>query len=145
MNKRKLLALLFMGLAIVFGAIFLVEVDFPKALAGYFEKSYYQQFGPIAISVELLVAGFYLFTKHQKANFTLALFAFTALLDPLFNLTGIFTSLVPIYATIIFVCCALVAIWLTFTNAFSLGKISIIGAFGSFILGTAVELFFNYL
>jgi hypothetical protein len=45
---------------------------------------------------------------------------------------------------ILFVCCALVSLWLAFSNAFNLGRITFIAAFGSFILGTAVELFFNY-
>ncbi|MDT0540654.1 hypothetical protein [Croceitalea sp. P059] len=97
----------------------------------------------MAISIELLIAGYYLFKKHLKTNFALAVFAFTALLDSLFSSTGLFTSLLPLNATIILVGCALVSFWLSFSHTFALGRISMVGAFGSFILGTTVELFFN--
>ena len=143
MNTRKIVATLFLIIALVLGVLLFLEVNLPTTLGGYFNSEYYNQFGPLAISIELLIAGYYLFIKHPKTNFVLAVFAFTALLDPIFNVTGLFTSLVPLYATILFVGCALVALWLSFTNTFSLGRISMIAAFGSFILGTAVELFFN--
>ena len=145
MKTRKILATVFITIAVVLGLIFYSKIDFPKGLEAYFKKEFYNQFGPLAISIELLIAGFYLYTKHPKTNFTLALFGFTALLDPFFNLIGLFTSSVPIYAMVLFVSCALLALWLAFSNAFKLGRISFIGAFVSFILGNAIELFFNYL
>ncbi len=144
MKTRKLIATLFVLIAIVLGAILFSKIAFPDTLDGYFKKAYYNQFGPMAISVELLIAGIYLFRGHPKTNFVLALFAFTALLDPFFNLIGLFTSQVPFYAMVLFVICALVALWLAFSNAFQLGRISFFAALGSFILGNAVELFFNY-
>ena len=143
MRKRKLIAALFIGIALVLGTLFYRAINFPILLEGYFKPSFYNQFGPLAISIELLIASYYLFIKHSKANFALAVFAFTALLDPIFNLTGLFSSLVPVYATILFVLCALVALWLAFTNTFALGRISFLAAFGSFVLGTLIELFFN--
>lgn len=145
MKTRKIIATVFITIAVVLGLIFYSKIDFPKGLEAYFKKEFYNQFGPLAISIELLIAGFYLYTKHPKTNFTLALFGFTALLDPFFNLIGLFTSSVPIYAMVLFVSCALLALWLAFSNAFKLGRISFIGAFVSFILGNAIELFFNYL
>lgn len=134
-----------MMLALVFGVVFFMGIQFPMGLDSYLKAEYYNQFGPLAICVELLIAGFYLYSKHSKANFTLALFGFTALLDPFFDAVGLFTSNVPPYAMILFGCCALVALWLAFSNTFKLGRISFLGAVGSFILGNAVELFFNYL
>ena len=145
MKLRKLFALLFIILALVLGVLFFLEIDFPVDLQGYFDSEYYSQFGPLAICIELLIAGFYLFVKHTKANFALALFGFTAILDPIFNLVGLFTSLVPVYAMILFVVAALVSLWLAFTNTFQLGRISFLGALLSFAIGTAIELFFNYL
>jgi len=126
------------------GIIFFYKISFPNGLEGYFKGEYYNQLGPLAISIELLIAGIYLFIKHSKANFTLALYGFTALLDPIFNLTGLFTSLVPLYATILFIFCAVIALWLAFSNTFKMGRVSLFGALSSFILGNAVELFFNY-
>ena len=134
-----------MGIALVFGIIFYKKIDFPVGLAPYFNLDFYNQFGPIAICIELLIAGYYLLKKNPKANFMLALFGFTAVLDPIFNLSGLFTSQVPLYATIVFVLCALVSLWLAFSNTFGLGRITLIGALMSFLLGNALELFFNYL
>ena len=145
MKTRKIIATIFIIMAIVLGVIFYIKIDFPMGLEAYFKKEYYSQFGPLAICIELLIAGFYLFTKHPKSNFTLALFGFTALLDPIFNTIGLFTSRVPTYAMVLFVIWALLALWLAFSNTFKLGRISLIGVIVSFILGITVELFFNYL
>lgn len=145
MKNRKIIALVFIILALVLGTIFFTKIEFPTGLEAYFKKEYYSQFGALAISIELLIAGFYLLKKHPKANFTLALFGFTALLDPIFNATGLFTSSVPTYAMILFASCALIALWLAFSNTFKLKRMSFIAVVASFILGGAVELFFNYL
>jgi len=144
MNTRKIIATLFILLALVLGVLFYSELLFPKGLEDYFTAEYYNQFGPLAICVELLVAGCYLFSKHLNTNFTLALFGFTALLDPFFHAIGLFPSDVPTYGMILFAVCALLALWLAFSNTFKLGRISFLGAVVSFILGNAVELFFNY-
>jgi len=145
MKTRKIIAIAFIIIAIVLGVIFFTKINFPIGLDAYFNKEFYVQFGPLAICIELLVAGFYLFVKHAKSNFTLALFGFTALLDSIFNTIGLFTSMVPTYAMVLFVICSLVALWIAFSNTFKLGRISLKGVIVSFILGTAVELFFNYL
>ena len=143
MKNRNIIASMFIAIAIILGVIFLSKIVFPVGLEDYFKKDYYNQFGPFVISIELLIAGIYLFIEHSKANFTLALFAFTALLDPFFSLIGLFTSLIPFYAMVIFSCCALLALWIAFSNVFGLGRISFLGAFGSFILGSVIELFLN--
>ncbi len=145
MKTRKIIALFFIIIALVLGVIFYFKIQFPIGLEAYFKKEYYSQFGNLAISIELLIAGIYLFNKNVKVNFTLALFGFTVLLDVVFNLLGLFTSMIPVYAMVVFICCALLSLWLAFTDTFSPGRISFIGAVISFILGNAVELFFNYL
>jgi len=145
MSTRKIIAALFIIMAIVLGVSFYIKIDFPMGLEAYFKKEFYSQFGPLAISIELLIAGFHLFTKHPKSNFTLALFGFTALFDPIFNTIGLFTSGVPTYAMVLFAICAFLALWLAFSNTFKLGHISLIEVIVSFILGIAVELFFNSL
>ncbi|MBT8223257.1 MAG: hypothetical protein KJN96_08835 [Eudoraea sp.] len=145
MNIRKILGAIFITISIILGGIFFNGISYPVGLDGYFKAAYYNQFGPLAICVELLFAGVYLYIKHRKTNFTLALFAFTTILDPVLSTMGLFTSQLPIYALVLFLCCALISLWLAFSNSFSLGRITFLGAFGSFLLGTAVELFFNYL
>ena len=111
----------------------------------YFRREYYNQFAPLAISVELLIAGYYLLIGHKKSNFALALFGFTAILDPVFDQIGLFESIVPLYGTITLSLCALISLWIAFKNSFELKRISFIAALASFILGGFVELFFNYL
>ena len=140
----KIIALVFIVLALTLGVIFFLNIEFPVGIESYFKKTYYNQFGPLAISIELLMAGVYLFRKHLKANFALALFGFTVLLDTLFNVTGLFSSMLPAYAVVLFMCCGVLSLWLAFTDTFKLGRISLIGAVVSFIMGNIVELFFNY-
>lgn len=145
MNKHKIIALIFIAIAAVLGSIFISGIATPEDLAGYFKPEYYTQFGPLAICVELLIAGIYLFLAHRSANFTLALFAFATLLDFLLNLFGVFNSTTPPYAMGLFLICAIVALWLAFDDVFELGRISLLSVLGSFVLGLAIELFFNYL
>ena len=144
MKTRKSIAVAFIILSVILGAIFYLKIDYPENLEGYFKKSYYGQLGPLAICVELLFSAIYLFKGHKKSNFALALFAFTALADILFNLTGIFISGVPNYAMVLFFVCAIVSLWIAFSNAFNLGRISLLWAITSFILGNAIEFYFNY-
>ncbi|MGB5430158.1 hypothetical protein [Eudoraea sp.] len=145
MKKRKVIASVFILIALILGAIFYSEIVLPESLEGYFKPAYINQFGPLAICIELLIAGFYLFAGHPKTNFTMALFGFTVVLDFILNLVGLITTGLPFYALIIFLCCAVFAFWLAFSNAFGTGRISFVGAFGSFVMGIIVELFFNYL
>ena len=145
MKKRKIIALLLLIIGAALSVAFILKIEFPQGFEAYFKREYYNQFGPLAISVELLIASYYLFIGHKKTNFTLALFGFTALLDPLFNQIGIFNSLVPLYGTIILSICGLLGLWLAFSNPFKLKRLSRLAALLSVILGIFIELFFNYL
>jgi hypothetical protein len=144
MKKRKLISLLLLLVGVVLSVAFLLWIEFPQGFEAYFKREYYNQFGPLAISIELLLAGYYFFIGHKKTNFALALFGFTALLDPLFNQLGLFDSIVPLYGTIILSICGLLCIWLAFANPFELKRISGLAAILSLVLGVFVELFFNY-
>lgn len=144
MKKRKTIALLLLIIGIALSIAFIMKIEFPQSFETYFKREYYNQFGPLAISVELLIAGYYLFIGHKKTNFTLALFGFTAVLDPFFNQIGLFNSIMPLYGTIILSICALLCLWLAFSNTYKLKRLSILAAFFSAVLGVFVELFFNY-
>lgn len=144
MNKRKLVSLLLLIIGVSLCVAFLLKIEYPQGFEAYFKKAYYNQFGPLAISIELLIAGYHLFIGHKKTNFTLALFGFTALLDPLFNQIGLFNSLVPLFGTIILSICALLCLWLAFTNTFNLKRLSRWAVLLSVILAVFVEFFFNY-
>lgn len=143
-TRRKIVAVLFILIAVGFGVYFYTQIDFPTGLNAYFEKAFYGQFGPLAICVELFIAGLMVYRKKPKVNFTLALFAFTIIADVIFNMAGVFTSSIPLVGVIVLSGCGLAALYMAFTNAFNLGKISWLNAIGSFILGTLVDLFFNY-
>lgn len=145
MKKRKTNALFLLIIGISLSIAFIMKIEFPKGLEAYFKREYYNQFGPLAISVELLIASYYLFIKHKKTNFTLALFGFTALLDPFFNQIGLLNSIVPLYGTIILSICGLISLWLAFTNTYKLKRLSNLETFFSILLSVIVELFFNYL
>ena len=144
MNKRKVIALFLFIVGISLSIAFKLRIDFPQGIEPYFQWEYYNQFGPLAISVELIIASYYLFRAHQKTNFALALFGFTALLDPIFDRIGLFDSLVPVYGTVILSICGLFCLWLAFANTFKLKPLSYLAAVFSAILGVFIELFFNY-
>lgn len=144
MNKRKTISLVLIIIGIALSVAFVSKIEFPQGLETYFKREYYNKFGPLAISMELLIASYYLFKAHKKTNFALALFGFTALLDPLFIQIGLFNSLVPLYATIILSICGLICLWIAFSNTFNLKPLSRIGAVVSVMLGVLIELFFNY-
>ena len=144
MGKRKIIALTLLIIGLILSVAFLMSIEFPQGFETYFKREYYNQFGPLAIGIELLIASYYLFIGHKKTNFTLALFGFTALLDPLFNQIGLFNSIVPLYGTIILSISALICLWLAFANTFKLKRLSYLAAFFSVVLGVFVELFFNY-
>lgn len=143
MKNRKLIASVFVLIALVLGYIFYLELKFPIDVKAYFKKSFYGQFGSISICVELFASGVNLLIRHSKTNFVLALFGFSAILDPIFNLIGLFSNQVPLYAVILFLCCAVIALRIAFTDAYGTGRISKPEVFGSLLTGIALELFFN--
>lgn len=144
MKKRKIISLLLLIIGLALSIAFITKIEFPQGFEAYFKREYYNQFGPLAISVELLIASYYLFISHKKTNFTLALFGFTALLDPFFNQIGLFNSIVPLYGTIVLSVCALLCLWMAFANIFKLKRLSHIATILSVVLGVLIELFFNY-
>lgn len=144
MKKQKAIAISFLLIALALSVIFYLNLNLPKNIEGYFKKSYYGQLGALAIGVELAISAYYLFRGNKKANFYLALFGFTAILDILFHISGLLTSNVPIYGMIIFGLCAIISFYIAFSNSFNLGKISLWGALLSFVMGNAIEWFFNF-
>ena len=141
---HRILSIAFLITGGVLAVIFYSEMTIPDNISGYFKREYYGQLGGIVIAIELITAGMHLLQKHKKINFTMALFGFSAVLDPIFNYTGILSSNVPDYGTIIFLVFAVVALYIAFTNAFDSDKISIRNILLSLILGVIIELFFNY-
>lgn len=144
MKNSKNVSILLLLIATTMSIAFFLKIDFPQGFERYFERAYYGQFGPLVISIELFIAGYYLFIGHQKANFALAVFGFTALFDLIFDQIGLFESLTPLYGTVIMTICALFCLWIAFQNVYKLNRMSFIAVIASFTFGVIIELFFNY-
>lgn len=144
MEKRKIISSLLFIVGLSLSIVFLANIEFPQGIEHYFKSQYYNQFGPLVISVELIIASYYLFVAHKNTNFTLALFGCTALLDGLFNQLGLLSSNMPMYGTIIISICALLCLLLAFTNSFQFNRMTIFKTIGSVVIGICTELFFNY-
>ncbi|WP_020570176.1 hypothetical protein [Neolewinella persica] len=144
MKNKKNVSILLLIIAITMSIAFFLNIEFLQGFELYFEREYYNQFGPLVISIELFIAGYYLFIEHQKANFALAIFGFTALFDLIFDQIGLFESLMPLYGTFILTICAILCLWIAFQNVFKLKRISFVAVIASFIFSGIIELFFNY-
>lgn len=144
MNTRKAIATIFMGIALVFSVLLYLDTNYPEDFSEYFSLSFYTQYGPIAIAIELFIAGFYLFRGSKRANFALALFGFTVFADILFQITSLISSNTPLYAMLVFSACAIGAFYIAFSNAFNLGRITLLATIASFVMGNALEWFFNF-
>lgn len=142
--KRKILSIIYILSGIILLFIFYRDISFSITPDFYFNSEFYRQFGRVVLPVELTIAGLHLLIKHRKTNFAMGLFGFTAVLDPIFNYTGLFSTNIPIYGSIIFLCFAAISFKIVFSNAFETAKISMINLLVSFILGVIIELFFNY-
>ena len=129
---------------IVFAIIFLLKIDFPVGLEGYFQRTYYMQFGGVALAVEMGLAGYYLLRSSNRANFMLALFGFSVVLDIVFGLIGVFSSILTGGTLWVFGLIAFESFVIAFSNQYNTGKIAVSKVVISFLLGTAFELFFNY-
>ena len=145
MNVRKIIASLFILIALVFGVILYLDIQYPKDVQTYFRKEFYTQFGPLAICLEMIFSAYYLYRNDKKANFYLALFASTILFDIVFNLAGLFTSSIPDLIAYVLMGCGFVSFWIAFTDSFKTGLISWKETILSIVMGVLVELFFNYL
>ncbi|WP_211361150.1 hypothetical protein [Maribacter flavus] len=58
MKKRKISSILLTVLGVILSAAFFLMIKFPEGFEVYFKKEYYNQFGPLAISLELVIAGY---------------------------------------------------------------------------------------
>ena len=141
---RNSLSIAYILVGLTLCIIFYPKINY-RDFEAYFQIGFYRQFGQIVIAVELIIAGIHLILKHKKTNFTMALFGFTAVLDPIFNYFGLLSSNVPLYGTILFLIFAVISFWIAFSDAFDSGKISIFNVVLSLILGVVIELFFNSL
>lgn len=82
------------------------------------------QFVPLVISILLLSAGIHLYLNKPSTNFALVLFGYAALEEILFYWFGITSTYLSTYSIILFLGCAIIALWIAHTNAFNLKQLS---------------------
>jgi hypothetical protein len=120
MQARKIIGIVFSLIAILFGTIFVLQSDLNLDLKGYFDFSfktyfslaYLKQVTPLIVNLTLLYGGILLLVKPSKSNQALALFGFTVLEEVMFHWLGIIPVDFSFYVVAIFLCCALLALWI---------------------------------
>ncbi|MDG2449298.1 MAG: hypothetical protein P8M34_06655 [Saprospiraceae bacterium] len=103
------------------------------------------QFSPVIVSVMLLMGGVGLLSNHSKTNFALALFGHTALEEIIFDWLGIISHNLPLFAVALFFGCVVIALWLAYSNAFDLKRLSSKEVVLSLLIGAGESLLLNSL
>lgn len=145
MKTRKIIGLVFLTVAVITVGIFITRTEFSIQLQAYLSYKYYMQFAPYVISIMLFYGGVYLFRKNPKANFALAIFGYTILEAVTLDWTGISSSNLGIYTTIMFVICAIAALWIAHSNSFQLRILSLKEVVVSVLVGALESLLLYYL
>lgn len=153
METRKIIGILFSILGILFSVIFITQSNlnfevkeyFDFSLKSYFSLEYLRQITPLIMCLILLYGGFLLIIKPEKSNAILALFGFTVLEEILFSWFDIITINFPVYVTIVFFCCSLLALWIAYSSKINLTCLSFKEGLSSLILGTFINMFSYFL
>ncbi len=152
MAARKIIGITFSIIAILSSLIFITQSNlsfdfkeyFDFSLKSYFSLAYLRQITPLIISLILLYGGILLIIKPSKSNPVLALFGFIVLEEVIFNWLDIITINFPAYIVLIFFCCALLALWIAYSNTINLKRLSFQEGISSLILGTLINAFSYY-
>lgn len=107
----------------------------------YFKPQYYLKFSLLIISVMLLNASFLLFKSAKGANLSLAIFGYTVLEEIMFDLLGLTTVNMPLFAYVVLFVCAVPSVWVAHSNTFKTEKLSIKGLIISLVIGALESLF----
>ena len=153
MKARKSIGIIFLIIAILFCLIFTIKsnlrVDvkdyFDLSFKSYFSLSFLREITPLIICVILFYGGILLIFKPSKSNSVLSLFGFTVLEEIIFYWFNIITLDFSIYVISIFLCCALLALWIAFSSKVNLKRQSFKEGLSSLILGTLINLFSYYI
>ncbi len=148
MTARKIIGIVFSIIAIIFGSIFIAYNEFKIDLGTYFDyslKSYFSlefiwKIMPLFICAILLYGGLLLIFKPSKSNMVLALFGFTVLEELIFSSLGIISIDFPNYLTALFMCIALLALYIAYSRKVNLQRISFKDGIGSLVIGTLINL-----
>ena len=147
MATRKIIGIIFSIIAVLFSVILVIgsnlSIDFKEyfdfSLKSYFSLAFLRQITPLITSLILLYGGILLIIKPSKSNPVLALFGFIVLEEVLFNWLDIITINFPVYIVAVFFCCALLALWIAYSNTINLKRLSFKEGVSSLILGTLIN------
>ncbi len=145
MQVRKIIGTVFSAVALITLGIFIARTEFSLQLQDWLSFKYYMQFSPYVISIMLFYGGVYLFRKNPKSNFAMAIFGYTILEITALDWMGIVSNNLGIYPTLMFICCAIVALWISHANSFNLKKLSLKEILMSVIVGALESLLLYYL
>lgn len=145
MQAEKIIGAVFSTIAIITLGIFITRTEFSFQLQAWLSFKYYIQFSPYVISIMLLYSGVYLIGKNPKSNFAMAIFGYTMLEITALDWMGIVPNNLGMYPTLMFLCCAIVALWISHANSFNLKKLSLKEILISVFAGALESLLLNYL
>ncbi|MGK0316509.1 MAG: hypothetical protein ACI86M_002744 [Saprospiraceae bacterium] len=152
MAVRKIIGTIFSIIAILFSIIFIIQSNlsfdfkeyFDFSLKSYFSLDYLRQITPLVLCLILLYGGLLLIIKPSKSNPVLALFGFTVIEEIVFDWFDIITISFPAYVIVVFLCCALLALWIAYSSTINLKRLSFKEGVSSLILGTLINAFSYY-
>jgi hypothetical protein len=152
MGARKIIGITFSIIAVIFSIIFILNsnlsIDFKEyfdfSFKSYFSLAYLRQITPLIICLILLYGGILLTIKPSKSNPILALFGFTVIEEVVFSWFDVFTIDFPVYVVAVFFCCALLSLWIAYSNTINLKHLSLKEGFSSLTLGTLINVFSYY-
>ncbi len=145
MLVRKIIGTVFSAVALITLGIFIARTEFGFQLQAWLSFKYYLQFSPYVISVMLFYSGVYIIRKNLKSNFAMAIFGYTILEIIALDWMGIVTNNLGTYPTLMFIGCAVVALWVSHANSFHLKKLSLMEILISLFVGALESLLLYYL
>ncbi len=145
MEIRKVIGIAFLVVSLITFSIFITQTEFSIQLQSWISFKYYIQFAPYVISIMLAYSGVYLIRKHPRSNFVMAIFGYTIFELVALDWLGIIPNNLDTTTTILFGFCALIALWITHANLFSLKRLSLAEVLTSIFIGALESLLLYYL
>jgi len=142
---RKTIGIVFIVVALITLSIFITRTEFSVQLRSWINFKYYMQFAPYVISIMLIYSGVYLVRKSPKSNFAMAIFGYTIFELIALDWIGVFPNNLGTTTSILFGCCAIVAMWIAHANSFSLKKLSLLEVLVSIFIGALESTILYYL
>ena len=140
MEIRKIIGVLFITVSLITFGIFITRTEFSIQLQAWISFKYYMQFAPQVVSIMLFSSGIYLIRRYPKSNFALAIFGYSIIELIALDLLGVVSNSFGAIATILFGCCAIIAMWVAHSNSFNLKKLSWVQVLISILIGALESL-----